>query len=116
MRPNEPAITRRTAAAGWLKAGCRTVPSAMKSTILHLVHLSQAARHVLELSQDTGRMVDFIADGTFLQPAFNHPAAAVRRVIAGSFGLIERHRNRHRYILRVRSTLQLLPPVFALVA
>ena len=33
-RPNAPAITRRTAAAGWLKAGCRTVPSAMKSTIL----------------------------------------------------------------------------------
>ena len=60
-------------------------------------------------------MVDFIADGTVLQPAFNHPAAAVRRVIAGSFGLIGRHRNRHRYVVRVGGTLQLLPGGFGLI-
>ena len=71
----------------------------------HLVHVGEAARHVLELSQDPGRMVDFVADGAVLQPAFNHPAAAVRRIIAGSFGLIGRHRNRHRDVLRVGSSL-----------
>ena len=33
-RLNVPATIRRTAAAGWSRAGCRTGPSAMTSTIL----------------------------------------------------------------------------------
>ena len=60
-------------------------------------------------------MVDFISDSTVLQPAFHYPAAAVRRVIAGAFGLIGRQCNCHRYVLRVGSTIQLLPGGFGLV-
>ena len=60
-------------------------------------------------------MVDFISDGTVLQPAFDQPAAAVRRVIAGTFSLIGRQSNRNRYVLSERSAFQLLPSGFGLV-
>ena len=60
-------------------------------------------------------MIDVISDSAVLQPAFDHPAAAVRRVIAGAFGLVGRHSNRHRNVLRVRRAFQFLPGLFTLV-